>query len=102
MGGRTEEAGSEDPTRACGRPELGVETGVKYGSTSKTVPFCQGKIKTHKYFKNSPGPSNRIWEDKKVSEAPCALRQGRWSMSDASGGPCGPRGFKGKADLYAQ
>lgn len=89
VGRRAKKAGPEAHARACGRPELGMETGIKYSITSKALLSCQGKIKAHKYFK-SPGWSNRIGEDKKVSEAPCALSQGRWSMSEASGGPCGP------------
>lgn len=102
-GRRTKEAGPEAHARVCGRPELGVETGIRYSSTSKILLSCQGKIKTHKYFKNSPGLSNRIREDKKVSETLCfEPSQWRWSISDASGGPCGPREFEGKADLYVQ
>lgn len=58
--------------------------------------------KAHKYFKHSQGLSNRIGEDKKVSEALCALSQGRWSMSDTRGSPCGPREFEEKADLYIE
>lgn len=90
MGRRTKEAGPKAHARECGRPELGMETDRIYSSTSKILPSCQGKIKTHKYFKNSQGLSNRIGEDKKVSEASRALSQGKWSLSDASGGPCGP------------
>jgi hypothetical protein len=41
-GRRTKEAGPEAHARVCGRPELGVETGIRYGSTSKILLSCQG------------------------------------------------------------
>lgn len=70
---------------------LRVETGIECNKTSMILLSCQGKIKTHKYFRNSQGLRNGIREDKKVSEkAECAWSQRRWSMSGPSGGPCGP------------
>lgn len=83
---------------SVGGLNLGLETDRKYSSTSEILPSCQGKIKTHKYFKSSQGLSNTVTEDKKVPEALCALSQERWPMSDASG----PRELEGKADLYIQ